>query len=372
MDKPKVNRYVPDTVSPPGETLQETLDSLGMSQAELADRTGRPKKTINEIIKGKAAITPETAIQFERALGVPAHFWNAREGAYQEYLARREEEARLGRTAAGWTEQFPLKIMAERGWLDWHSSAIEQARALLNFFGVASPEAWREQWSSLDCEFRKSQKLTCDFGAVTAWLRRGEVVAQKIACAPFDKERFRIELTQIRALTAEPPDVFEPNMRKRCADAGVAFVLVPELPRLRVSGATRWLSPVKALIQMSLRYKADDHFWFTFFHESGHVLTQRKRETFIEGMDGHDVEAEAAADRFASDHLIPRDAYTRFVGGQRRAPSKAEIVSFAKSVGIAPGIVVGRLQHDKQLPFSHCNELKRRFAWKDDADPASS
>lgn len=85
------NQYVPDEVSPPGETLSEVLAEHGITQADLAERTGRPRKTIDEIIKGKAAITPETAIQLERVLGVPATFWNRRERQYREHLAKREE-----------------------------------------------------------------------------------------------------------------------------------------------------------------------------------------------------------------------------------------------------------------------------------------
>src|SRR5579864_8041081 len=88
-------RYEPDYAIPPGETLVETLESFGMSQAELAARTGRPLKTINEITKGKTAITPETALQFEKVLGVPASFWNSLETNYQQSLAKNRERKTL-------------------------------------------------------------------------------------------------------------------------------------------------------------------------------------------------------------------------------------------------------------------------------------
>src|ERR1035438_10206680 len=100
------NQYVPDVVSPPGETLLELLESRRMSQAELADRTGRPKKTINEIVRGKAAITAETALQFERVLGIPASFWMAREQNYREALARCEELSTL-ESQSEWLETVP-------------------------------------------------------------------------------------------------------------------------------------------------------------------------------------------------------------------------------------------------------------------------
>ncbi|MEY2914970.1 MAG: hypothetical protein RLZZ184_4279 [Cyanobacteriota bacterium] len=97
MESKIQNRYNPDYVSPPGDTLLEVLEHRGMTQAELAERTGRPKKTINEIIKGKAAITPETALQLERVFNIPASFWNNRERHYREFLAQKEEKKRLAK-----------------------------------------------------------------------------------------------------------------------------------------------------------------------------------------------------------------------------------------------------------------------------------
>ena len=79
------NQYAPDYVSPPGESLQEKLEELGMSQVELARRTGCPRKTINEIIQGKAIITPETALHLERVLGIPVRFWINRQQRYLQY-----------------------------------------------------------------------------------------------------------------------------------------------------------------------------------------------------------------------------------------------------------------------------------------------
>lgn len=110
MIEKSINQYHPDNVSPPGETLADLLDERGMSQAELAERTGRPTKTINEIVKGKAMITPETAIQFERVFGVPAEFWNNREAMYRQYLARMDEEDRLS-SRVEWVKKFPIKEM---------------------------------------------------------------------------------------------------------------------------------------------------------------------------------------------------------------------------------------------------------------------
>ena len=87
--------YEPDFVTPPGVILEEKLEELGMSQAELAERIGRTKKTVNEIIKAKAPLLPETAIQLERVLGIPARFWTNAEANYRQWVARQEEARRI-------------------------------------------------------------------------------------------------------------------------------------------------------------------------------------------------------------------------------------------------------------------------------------
>lgn len=355
------NQYTPDYVSPPGETLQEILEERGMSQAELAERTGRPKKTINEIINGKAAITPETALQLERVLGIRASFWNNRERQYREALARFEEENRLQEQVT-WLEQIPVKAMIKLRWIQQYESKIEQLREVLNFFAVASPEQWEVIWCSTHVDFRKSQAFQSETGAIAAWLRQGEIEAAQIPCAAYDAHKFREVLLQVRTLTTQPPEVFQPELVRLCAETGVAVVFIPELPKTRASGATRWLSPHKALIQLSLRYKTDDHLWFAFFHESAHILLHGKRDVFLEGKGVaavEDLAKEEEANKFAADILIPPMELKRFLtSGQQR--SQVGIEKFAAEIGIAPGIVVGRLQHDGILPPSHCNDLKRR------------
>lgn len=353
------NHYLPDRVSPPGETLLETLEALGMSQADLAERTGRPRKTINEIIKGKAAITAETALQLERVLGIPAGFWINRERQYQESKARREEADRLIVDKA-WLRRFPVREMARWGWITRHKEAVQQLRELLNFFGVASPRQWESIWAEACVSFRKSPAFECSVEALTAWLRRGELEARSINANPYNAERFRQVLVEARKLTGEPPERFQPELTQLCAGAGVVVLFIPEIPRIRASGATRWISPTKALIQLSLRYKTDDHLWFTFFHEAGHILLHGKRDVFIEGME-HSDSYEDEANRFASDFLIPRTSLQEFM--RRGDRSKRAIVRFARQLGIAPGIVVGRLQHDEYIPPSHCNDLKQHFIW---------
>lgn len=355
------NQYAPDYVSPPGDTLLEKIEELGMSQAELARRTGRPRKTINEIIQGKTAITAETALQLETALGIPASFWDNRERQYRQYLARLEQEVDL-KGQIEWLDKFPIADMIEKGWIEDCRSKVLQLRELLQFFGVVSPKQWEVVWGTVPAVFRKSQAYDSNPEALTAWLRRGELEAQSIRCQSYSDETFRRVLKSARSLTLEPPEVFQPEIVELCASAGVAVAFVPQIPESRVSGATRWLTSSKALIQLSLRYKTDDHLWFTFFHEAAHILLHGKRDVFLEACE-EDTEKEEEANSFAAEILIPSASLTDFVNSTHYF-SYESVQSFAQELGIAPGIVVGRLQHDEHLPFSHLNSLKRRLEWK--------
>ena len=340
------------------------LDDIGMTQAELARRTGRPLKTINEIVQGKTAIIPDTALQLERVLRVPASEWIALDAAYREYQARLEEKARLS-SQTEWLHGFPWKDLVKLGLVKRGRDSAETLDEVLRFLGVASPAAWEDYWTGLGTAFRKSPRLSEKQGAIAAWLRIGELAAREVVCASFDMSSFRRSLPSIRALTRQAPEQFQPALVETCAGAGVAVVFVPELTGTHVFGATRWVTPDKAVIQLSLRYKTDDQFWFTFFHDAGHIILHGKRGVFVDVPDAPQSEgnSEAEADSFAGDLLIPPADFQRLV--EHGAPTTLEIVDAAERLGIGPGVIVGRLQHDRILPSSRGNELKRRFELKE-------
>ena len=358
------NEYHPDSVSAPGETLLETLEATGMSQTELAKRMGRPIKTINEIVQGKTAITAETALQLEQVLRIPASFWLKYEQNYREFLARLAEEQRLV-DWVDWLNEFPVKEMIRRGWLSAGTSKSRQVFEVLQFFGVASPDTWQAIWEEQSIKYRKSGVIKSQFGAVTSWLRQGEIKALEIDVKPYNAEAFRHALKGIRALTVEPVSSLQEEVVRLCAQAGVAVVFVQELPNTGICGATRWLTPTKALVQLSLRYKTDDQLWFTFFHEASHILLHGKRQVFLEIEQEDREEAEKQANKFAADLLVDPIQWQQFIthGSYRK---KVDIQDFAQKVGIAPGIVVGRLQHEELLPFTHYNDLKRHLEWTHD------
>jgi HTH-type transcriptional regulator / antitoxin HigA len=361
MSETAKNQYLPDYLVTPGEVLEEYLDTYGMTQAELAIRTGLSKKTINEIIKGKSTITPDTALRLERSLGRPAHFWSNLERQFQEDLTRLAEKDRL-QACLDWLKNFPVNAMIKFGWIPKRPDKVSQLEEILRFFGVASPEQWLLVWREHQIAYRQTQRFETCAESVSAWLRKGEIEARKITCAQFDKRRFRYALEEIRGLTKEMPRVFCPRLVELCASSGVAVVFIPEFARLGVHGATRWLGE-KAVIQLGLYHKSNDQLWFTFFHEAGHIIKHGRKEIFVECNDPDD-EKEEEANAFARDKLVPPAALRQFLA--RWNQSNAQIESFARQIGIAPGIVVGRLQHDDVLPKSHGNKLKVFYRWAEE------
>ncbi len=345
--------YEPDYAVPPGETLEEVLDELGLSQAELARRTNRPEKTINEIIKGKAAITLGTAFQFERVTGVSARLWLNLERDYRAALVRQTEREQL-RERVGWLEGFPYGTLMSRKLVRDVSDPVDRLCESLHFFGVANLEAWDNVWGDMQVAYRHSATYVGEPKALAAWLRCGEIQARQVQCAPFDRAAFLRILRAIRLLTPQRFEQIRERIGEFCASAGVALVFTRELPGTHVFGATRWLSPQKAILQLSLRFPSDDQRWFAFFHEAAHILLHGKKEKFVHAS-GRAGQAEAGtidgveaeADAWAADFLIPRRELQAFI--DRGAFDSASIETFADALGIAAGIVVGQLQHHKVI-----------------------
>ena len=184
-----------------------------MTQAELSRRMGRPKKTINEIIRGKAAITHETALQLERVLDIPAHFWRALEDDYQQHILR-SRDLRLLEEHADWLDEIPMASMVREGWAEPGDTAAKNVANALKFFGVASVDAFRDTWGAAVAAFRQSPSFQSNRWALAAWLRKGEIEAARLRCAPYSRKKFEAALAHARKLTIEEPAIaLKPTFR---------------------------------------------------------------------------------------------------------------------------------------------------------------
>ena len=356
-----MNQFSPDYAVPPGWILEERLEVEGISHAEFARRCGRSPKLISEIVSGKAPLEPGTALQFEKVLGVDAGIWLGIESDYRLHRAR-EAEARSAAASAKWVKAFPVGDLVKRGCFQQPGSDVDAVSKLLAFFRMGSVDAWTARYGLANVAYRHSPTFKSDEAALATWLRLGEIEAEGQECAEYNESRFKHAVRTVRGLTREPIVEALQQSATLCNEAGVALALIRPLPKTALSGAAWWLSPRKAVIQLSARHKSDDHLWFSFFHEAAHILLHSKKGIFVDGANGNGAEQETQANEWASNILVPRPAWEEFVATSPR--SKQVVRAFADDQGIAPGIVVGMLQHKGVLPWTHLNGLKVRLAWK--------
>ncbi len=350
-----------DLAIPPGEYLEEILEEMGLKQSELARRMGRPAQTVNEIIKGEKSITPETSIQLEKVLGVPAYIWVNLESEYRlikagqvEIEKATEEETIL--------ENFPYLELSKIGMVEKTRSPLEKIQNLRRFFGVASLfnlEGVKEYSPA----FRQSTNNNINHKALAAWLRAGSLIANDVECKKYCKETLISKLVDIRLLTLEEePSVFFPKLKSILKTCGIALIVIPHFKKIHTTGATFWIEKEKAVLMMSLRGSWADIFWFSLFHELGHILLHDKRITFLEngGSDPAWKKQEDEANDFSKKTLIPSKEFIQFMEEYDFSSSKIE--SFAKSIDISAGIVTGRLQHEKIISYTS-GTGRIRYKW---------
>ncbi len=353
-----------DLAVPPGEYLEEVLDSLSMTKDELARRMDRPATKLNAIYKGEKEITPETALQLEMVLGIPAYIWTGLEKEYQLTLARQSERCDV-EAQVTLAKGFPYKELCRLNFVSDTRKASERARQLLKFFGVTSLENV-PQIRQYAPAFRLGNRRPGhpSASALASWLRIGELQAQEMECAEFDKFKLKNSLASIRRLTLEPPSRFEPRLNDILSHAGVALVICPHLPKTYANGAVFWMGGTKPVLLLTLRGSWGDIFWFTLFHELGHILLHNANRVFVDTdfEDPLTKTYEEEADAFAADTLMPEDQYRDFI--DRGSFTKRSVREFASQIEIHSGIIVGRLHKDRLIPQDWLNDLRVRLVWK--------
>lgn len=339
----------------PGETILELLETNCMSQIDLSNKTGISRKTINEIIKGKAPISSSTALKLEYVFNIPASFWNNLESGYRDSLERKKDMDSII-SDKKYLEDIPYSEMAKRNW-DFIGNTRDSVMKVVNlrkFFSVASLSFDTELKKKL--VFRKSNNDNFSFESLYCWLRYGEIQTNKCNISKFDISLLKKNVKEIRKLVAKPFLKQYETIKKILAECGVSLVFEPHLPHTYVNGVSYKVSYDKAIIMLSDRGKRDDILWFTLFHELAHLIKHSKKDVFVdlEGEEKNNVEKEA--DEFAKNILIPNDVYNNFVMNNKSLDEKI-IKKFAKDNNISCGIVVGRLQNDEIIKWNEFNKL---------------
>ena len=354
----------PNWATHPGQHLEEYLETRSMSQAELARLAGLTPKLVSEIVNRKNPVTPDTAIALERVLGLKAHVWTSLQANWDLFQARRRSQIEASKQKS-WVSRFPIRDMKAQGLLPNAQSEGDLLEALLQLFGIGETTSYANKFDALAVQHRKAQSYESLPDHVFSWLMLGESRARLLGLPHFSEGKFLSAVRDIRNFTVEEPEVFEPQMKRLCAEAGVAVILMRPLGKTRLFGSAWWIDGDQhAIIQMSLRMKSNDHFWWTFFHECGHIALHRGMN-FADDQnavgDGH----EAEADRWAESILYGQNGVANILANPPR--TEFGIRSLADKLKIHPGIVLGMLQHYGKVPHNTFmnRTLKVKFEWKD-------
>ena len=424
------DNFNPDWVSPPGNTILCAIQEKNWTQVQLAKRLGISNKHVNHLIKGKVALTDEMAFRLATVLGSTEQFWLRREAQYRQRLAKLHAEERY-RNWQDWLDEFPINELKKAGILPHkrfvNSVKPEFVELLLRFFGVATPDEWKNNYlqmqgsfqpaqdirSNIDAgtasprqgeiksrkmrldrfdsrkslqlssekidtrpmrgHFRRAYDNTSNLAAVTAWLRQGEIKAEEIEVDLFydennllySRRKFKNALMKIRDLTNNETEKFQLDMEALCLEAGVILALVPSIPKAKVSGVARWYKSGFPMIQLSLCGKSNDRFWFAFYHEAAHILLHAKNKKDIFLDDEFSSEETESVEMEANEFAENLLIPSKYKSSLPNLNSRHEIKEFASKVGIHPGIVVGRLQKEKIISSRQLNDLKEIYEIND-------
>lgn len=352
--------FAPDWASPPGDTLRDVLLDRGLTVDQASTAIGIPVGDLNRLLSGEAEITVGLAQSLSASIGATAQFWINRELDYRDGITRHE--------LLQWVAQLPTKDMIRRGWLPSSASDIEAAQSCLDFFGVADLASWRARTEALSSAlYRTSRSYALSDAAALAWLQQARRLAfRRKGLEPWSEEKLRAALLRVRRLSFDKdPSSFLPKVEAVLAQAGARLVVLRAPKGCPVSGASLTLDDGSAMIALTARHLSDDHLWFTLFHEAAHLLLHGRSAVYVDAIDERHVadadQREAEADALAAELLVPRVLIDELPDGRR--PKSREIVRAAVRHKVAPGIVVGHLQHEGVLGFENLNSLKRRYRW---------
>ena len=346
----KIHHYNPQTRPHPGETLTEKLEEMCMGPKEFALRTGKPEKTVIAIMNGKSSITPEMAVKFENVTKIPAHFWMNHQRSYDEFIVREKQKVVI-KEGEKWTKHFPLSEMMDKGWIQNDKPIQEKTMQLLSFFGFTHHTAWEHYYlnQKLKVAFSISLSEVKDPYSLSTWLRKGDLDSMELISNEYSEKKVKEILPKIKELmNTHPKNLFD-ALQHICLEAGVKIVHTPSLSKMKITASTRWVQN-SPLIQLTDRYDRNDIFWWTFFHQLGHVILHGKKDIFLENVEYQDKDEikEQEADEFARKWLLTHAQEQEIV---TTSFSDKNIMALAKKYDTNPAIIVGKLIGRKAIPI---------------------
>lgn len=338
---------------PPGATIKELLVDRGMSQRDFAARMNLSEKHVSRLVNGEVQLTPEVANKLEMVLGAPASFWSNLESNYRNAIIKVNDENTMDNDLL-LSKQFPYREMAGYDWVPTVKSKTEEVICLRKFFEI-SELSLLDKVDVVNLACRRLKFTEKGDLALLAWAQKAKIDSREINTDEIDIKKLKKQIPFIRNMTLEPPEVFCPQLKKILSECGIALIFLPALKGSFLHGATFYYNG-KIVVSMTDRGKDADRFWFSLFHELGHIVLGHINKPLK-----LTSEDEKAADSWAANVLIDNESYDDFIN-HTDIFTKNAICNFAQSIKIDPGIVVGRLQKDNKIKYSQLNDLKKKYS----------
>jgi HTH-type transcriptional regulator / antitoxin HigA len=348
----------------PGEFIKDELEARGWSQLDLAEILGRDAILINQLIKGKRSITPETAKGLGDAFGTGAEYWMNLESAYQLHKVTggggSGGDDTIARRAKLY-ERFSIREMVKRGWIEPTDNVDVLEKRVLDFYELPTVDS---ELKFKHAALKGTSYQAENTAAQNAWMYRARQLARSMKVGTFSEKALADAFERLKGLLLSPEEVR--HVPRILAEAGIRFLIVEALPGTRIDGVCFWLGPSSPVIALSVRFDRIDSFWFALMHELDHVKHKEGIEDPIVDLDlvgdkavatKDKPEFERRADAAACESLVKHDLLEDFIFRVGPYYSKTKIIGFANRLRIHPGLVVGQLQHREEISYAHNREM---------------
>ena len=349
-----------DLLTHPGETIKEVLEDRNMSQEELAVRTGYSAKHISEVVRGKKDISSEFANRLEYALNIPASFWMNLQNNYDKETFEINNLNNVDKEELNILSDLKdiIKYCEKENIIECNSKkeiTLLNMRKFLNLNNLCSiPNLPIQQVA-----FRGSKANKVNIYVLYAWQKICEYFTSKENITKsFDAKKLETKYEQIKSTMFLSPMEMVEKLKEIFSECGVAFEIVQHFKGAPVQGFIQKRKD-KVILCMTIRQSFSDIFWFTLFHEVGHLINDDFKNQYID-YQFIDSKEEQQADNFAKNVLINQEDYDLFL--ENSELNITNIRNFAISQNVLPGIVIGRIENDRN-DYSFMTQYREKYKW---------
>ncbi|VTS48589.1 HigA family addiction module antitoxin [Streptococcus dysgalactiae] len=344
----------------PGSYIEEIIDDLNITQEEFAERLGVSPKTISKLINAEVPVSTETANKLSKLTGISMSTWLQMQNSYDIKKTQIEEKRK--------SDEYEICSKIDFSYFKLHKfipnkqykahEKIEELRKLLQIADLTFLKNYNSNVS-----YRNTRGFS-DISIINSnvVLELAINFAKHKANKKLDKTKLKNLLPELRKMTTQKGEEFFPILQEMLIECGVILVALPSLRNASLNGATKKFKNGSVLLLITDKNKKSDIFWFSIFHEIGHIING---DFYSDYEDDETYQAmEKKADLFAQDILIPNEDYKKFI--ETNNFTKSHIISFGEEIGIDPSIVLGRLQKEKYVNYSQFSDLKTSYKFVTD------